>query len=367
MAEEMDEFDAVIGSDEEEEEDDEDDEETPEDSTQQILEEGTAIIDRAEVVSLSSSKGSGARSTNPLRMSGTLIAIQPTPPVPFSPVESSSPLLPSFTAVSPDSEVAPSPRRDSIPPPLPPKDRFDTRSIKSKRSMRSMKSTRSNRSLDGSRASIISAARRRSERTSAGSLRLPRGFRAGTFPPLPDLPQAFYDSRPPSSFNKRLVNKASVLSVESPLTSTFAGRKHTSIDSLQLIMQHISEDGTFLSRPQTVMDDIHIMPRRDFDDEIEEVLRTPRRSVDDVSLMANTARIGGQVSQKIPSIWLDFDAPKTPAERVEIMQQQQQYSSKPSSYTRLKSFTKRYSMPFPLLTKARVLSPLVPKGPRRTG
>jgi hypothetical protein len=42
------------------------------------------------------------------------------------------------------------------------------------------------------------------------------------------------------------------------------------------------------------------------------------------------------------------DVPQTPAERVETLMNDK-VQAKPTSYARLKTFTQRYSMPFPLL------------------
>lgn len=305
--------------------------------------------------------------------SGTILKVHSRSPVAFSPLS----LMPDGQASEPERKEEQKEAEEWMqgdgPPPLPPKDVDNTDKI-SVRSRRSVKSHRSTRSVDTNRVSVVSAARIRSQRASIASLRLPRNLRQFDHPPVPDLPKHL-SSQPPSSYHRPSL----------PSGPGTRGQQRTSIDDLQLIMRHVAMDGTFLSRPQSTVDDLYVMPSRTpLADEIEEIPRTPtkyRRSVDDISMIANSSRVAGHGScllaarirrtdclfftavtnDTIPSIWMNVDAPKTPAERVESLIQDRINSKPSSSYLnfRLKTFTKRYSVtmprPFPRL---KAMSPM---------
>ncbi|KAJ6547862.1 hypothetical protein B0H10DRAFT_2130634 [Mycena sp. CBHHK59/15] len=203
------------------------------------------------------------------------------------------------------------------------------RSLKSVRSAKSGRTTRSQRTADASRLSTVSAARRRSLRTSMGSLRLPslksavrRG--ATAHPPVPTLPPPA-DTASFLDFGSRDDSDAEEADEPRP--------RLTSIDDIEVVAR------APVVAIQT-RDDIHVMPRRSVT-ENELVGRRGQFSLDHQHPFA----IEEPVTQAIPSIWLLQETPKTPAERVESMLQER--STKIGSFQRFKSLTKRYSLPFP--------------------
>ncbi|KAJ3743761.1 hypothetical protein DFH05DRAFT_1497558 [Lentinula detonsa] len=262
----------------------------------------------------------------------------------------------------------------------------DARSVRSRRSARSGKSS--------SRVSMVTAARTRSMRTSLGSLRLPgkssknihssSGARSapvdGPQPPVPSIPKVFTPegSHPPSSNSLTPTSIAPPSSsIPSPL-SREQSVKNASTESLVdepapelpppppvpvlspapqprpkkaeiediKIEPNRRLNESLVEHSLSVMDDIIVMPTSS-NHGIEEVPRILRKSVDEVNMSANSQRKMGRdpTSSTIPSIWLNADAPKTPAERVEALMRS---SSQKTSYTKLKGLTKRYSLPFHL-------------------
>jgi len=235
------------------------------DSGEEVDEEGTAIIGTAEIVALSS-------------------------PVPQSPGRPTlfrlqSPPTPTFGAFSHDKTGPPS---ASIPREV------DSEVV----SVRSTKSKRSNRSGVASRSSMVSAARRRSVRTSMGSLRIPsrNTNRTSSVPPVPDVPQDSH-SRPPTSFHASTSKqRASFLDLESRQSSAAnlntkepSPSRRTRIEDIEIE----AKPSTGRKRAISTMDDLHIMPLTSSEvNEIEEVPRYPqRRSVDDSSLIGATRRL----------------------------------------------------------------------------
>ncbi|KAJ4474894.1 hypothetical protein J3R30DRAFT_3504420 [Lentinula aciculospora] len=259
----------------------------------------------------------------------------------------------------------------------------DARSVRSRRSARSGKSN--------SRFGMITAARTRSMRTSLGSLRLPgqssrsihsaSGARSapveGTHPPLPSVLKVFTpeSSHPPSSNSLTPTSNAPPSSTPSPLSREQSTRnlsteslvdehapqlppappvpilspppqprfKKTELEDIKIEPnRRLGEPSA--ETPLSVMDDIIVMPTS-HKHEIEEVPRILRKSVDEVNMTASSQRKMGRdhTSSTISSIWLNADAPKTPAERVEALMRS---SSQKTSYTKLKGLTKRYSLPF---------------------
>ncbi|KAJ4474955.1 hypothetical protein J3R30DRAFT_3505346 [Lentinula aciculospora] len=259
----------------------------------------------------------------------------------------------------------------------------DARSVRSRRSARSGKSN--------SRIGMITAARTRSMRTSLGSLRLPgqssrsihspSGARSalveGTHPPLPSVLKVFTpkSSHPPSSNSLTPTSNAPPSSTPSPLSRKQSTRnlsteslvdepapqllpappvpilspppqprfKKTELEDIKIEPnRRLGEPSA--ETPLSVMDDIIVMPTS-HKHEIEEVPRILRKSADEVNMTASSQRKMGRdhTSSTIPSIWLNADAPKTPAERVEALMRS---SSQKTSYTKLKGLTQRYSLPF---------------------
>ncbi|KAJ7885999.1 hypothetical protein B0H13DRAFT_2277771 [Mycena leptocephala] len=225
-----------------------------------------------------------------------------------------------------------------------------TRSVRSVRSARSAKSSRTARTArtsDANRLSTVSAARRRSQRTSMGSLRMPNTKvqgRKGSHPPVPALPIPS-----PVSPDRRSTAIESFLDFdrdsEEEETDVVIAPRRTSIDDIEIVAR------TPVVTIQT-RDDIHVMPSRSA---TENELVAPKRSqfsLDHQHPFANE----GKFLFSIPSIWLLQDTPKTPAERVELMMRDHgghghgHGNAKMGSFQRLKSLTKRYSLPFPGVT-----------------
>ncbi|KAK7031538.1 hypothetical protein R3P38DRAFT_3187250 [Favolaschia claudopus] len=260
--------------------------------------------------------------------------------------------LPSSPSTNPSSAVDPSPSTAHT-------DNTDavsirsTRSVRSTRSGKSARTARSQRTTDASRVSSVSAARRRSQRTSMSSLRMPNITRKPAQPPVPvpalPLPssprlspgiapdrrastiESFLDFAPSDSDDEEAeVGTVSGVVVASP--------RRTSIDDIEVVARSAA-----IADFRGTQDDITVMPRRSA---AEAELVAPRRSqfsLDHQHPFANEE----PVAQSIPSIWLLQDTPKTPAERVESMMRNHSGTVKMGSFQRLKSLTKRYSLPFP--------------------
>ncbi|KIK57087.1 hypothetical protein GYMLUDRAFT_61671 [Collybiopsis luxurians FD-317 M1] len=283
----------------------------------------------------------------------------------------------------------------------------DAFSVKSKRSARSV---RSEKSFGGSsRVSLVTAARTRSVRASLGSLRLPghrkkisllspTGSRSAQaeepHPPVPAIPKVFSpaSSQPPSTLLSAspspsnpnpsssvpstspsflnlesgnaslvsLVDEPSAVDNAPPVPTLVADPqppprpRRTEIDDIRIEPNRYLGDGANDSlaehdTPLSVMDDIIVMPQssgRGMGEDSSPFVF--RKSVDDEDMTANSRRKLGrdQASSSIPSIWLNADAPKTPAERVEALMRSRSSGSK-HHLSSLKGLTKRYSLPFP--------------------
>ncbi|KAJ7708831.1 hypothetical protein B0H17DRAFT_1124628 [Mycena rosella] len=227
------------------------------------------------------------------------------------------------------------------------------RSARSARSIRSAKSGRTTRTTDTTRVDSVSAARRRSLRTSMGSLRMPSTkTRKGSHPPVPSLP-TISPAASPIAAPERTSTADSFLDFSRDTSESDTDDadvlvpRRTSIDDIEVVAR----------TPAVAIhtrDDIHVMPSRSA---AENDLVTPLRSqfsLDHQHPFANEE----PMNPSIPSIWLLQDAPKTPAERVESMMRDRGAGhTKMGSFQRLKSLTKRYSLPFP---------PVRPKPARNT-
>ncbi|ESK90337.1 hypothetical protein Moror_13766 [Moniliophthora roreri MCA 2997] len=164
--------------------------------------------------------------------------------------------------------------------PISPIDNSDTRSTKSGKS----------------NVATVQAARKRSLRTSMGSLRLKvsAGKRSNASSPVEPVP----------ALPKELSSASTASTPQTP-------RKRTSITDIRL--HSSSVDGV---RPgSVVMDDLFLpdtgIGKSNALDRIEEVPRTPRhrKSVDEISLVANTRRRLGEnpPGQSIPSFWMNVE------------------------------------------------------------
>ncbi|KAF7370994.1 hypothetical protein MSAN_00733600 [Mycena sanguinolenta] len=234
------------------------------------------------------------------------------------------------------------------------------RSTRSGKSAKSARTARSQRTTDVSRVSSVSAARRRSQRTSMSSLRMPpikAQMRKGSHPPplpVPTLPlptspaterrtstiESFLDFAPSDSDENDIDNDDAT--EEAQVTNVVpVSPRRTSIDDIEVVTR---SPATIVTSYLGTRDDITVMPSRSA---TEAELVAPRRSqfsLDHQHPFANEE----SVTQSIPSIWLLQDTPKTPAERVESMMRDRNMNNvKMGSFQRLKSLTKRYSLPFP--------------------
>ncbi|CAK5273795.1 unnamed protein product [Mycena citricolor] len=222
-------------------------------------------------------------------------------------------------------------------------------------SVRSGKSSRTHRSQRGnetSRVDSVSAARRRSVRTSMGSLRLPKSSK-GPEPPVPLLPSLSASSSSSVGPDHRSVvesfldfGPASDSEADDSKAAGSQKKKRTSIEDLSVVTD---TPPLRLVPVQQTRDDIQIMPRRSA---VETELVTPRRSQFSLDHQHPFA-IEAPSNPSIPSIWLLQDTPKTPAERVDQLMMRERGHVKMGSLQRLKTLTKRYSLPFPAPTLSR--------------
>ncbi|KAF7317832.1 hypothetical protein MKEN_00871100 [Mycena kentingensis (nom. inval.)] len=367
------------------------------DALEGLSDDDEAVIEVAEVISLNHRKspsGSSAASLRPMvdilsldavapqvaatssptrSKSHSDAAVSPTSPVrraslsdivqsgPASPTQTKLP-SPSSSEMELEAALPDSPMSPSVRVPMPESrpvesDAVSVRSTKSTRSVRSTKSARtarSQRTVDISRVSSVSAARRRSQRTSMSSLRMPAlSLRRGSHPPVPSLPSSS-SSKPPTPLDdsERAASRVeSFLDFGSGSRSTTDDDSESDLtDSPSLLPPSTIEDLQVVARsPPTLIetrDDIHVMPSRSA---AERDLVAPRRSqfsLDRQHPFANE----DSVNHTIPSIWLMQDAPsaKTTPERGDSMMiMRDRGHVKMGSLQRLKSLTKRYSLPFP--------------------
>ncbi|KAF9026308.1 hypothetical protein BDZ89DRAFT_1113863 [Hymenopellis radicata] len=245
----------------------------------------------------------------------------------------------------------PAPLRSLTPPPHPPSppplyshrvsptaDNSDCVSVHSN------KSSRSTRGTDQRRVGMVTAARKRSLRASLGSLRLPRKLstRAAAShnspqdvqPPVPEIPNEY---SPQSAHSPAFLNRHSFLHMGS--TPPTPQPRPTTLDDIEIVTREPRY------QPTGTADDMCIMPLRDNEMDASPITKRKlaRRSADNVTL-AGAGIMGSRAPATIPSIWMNADAPKTPAERVDAMMESQ-VAAKGTSYGKFKSLTKRYSLP----------------------
>ncbi|KXN84258.1 hypothetical protein AN958_12831 [Leucoagaricus sp. SymC.cos] len=323
LAREMDEYEADLVSDEEED----------------------AVIETAEVVALPMTPTSPRPQS--IGIAPTLMAVDAlTPRTPLSP-RHAEPIadIPADVNGQEDNQDNMSIRSGK-----------SAKSFKSTKSARSVKSTRSNRSHrsgrgDTTRSQYVLAARKRSNRASQGSLRLPQGHsrkqstsRPKTpveeHPPVPDIPLQF---------------TSPVLSALQANASSTLLHWDSRSELPPGIVNGTASEGNEGAAPSarrgpTNLDDISLND----DNVIGEVPRSPGRknmSLDDMRvrrLSKPQSAMEASPTSNIPSIWKNIDTPKTPAERIESLMRRGT-TSKSTPYQKLRTLTKRYSLPFPLL------------------
>lgn len=167
-----------------------------------------------------------------------------------------------------------------------------TRSVRSVKSGRSTRTTRSQRTVDANRVSTVSAARRRSQRTSMGSLRMPNiQIRKGSHPPVPALPSRT-PTLTPVTPDRRTSTIESFLDFgvgdASESDSEDAGvaipPRRTSIDEIEVV-----------ARAPTVAvqtrDDIHVMPSRSATENELVSFRRSQFSLDHQHPFANEGKV----------------------------------------------------------------------------
>ncbi|KAJ7065271.1 hypothetical protein C8F01DRAFT_737553 [Mycena amicta] len=321
-----------------------------------VSDDDEAVIEVAEVISLNHRKspsGSSGPSLQPIADVLSLDAIsrmhsQATSPVSPSASHTTQPPPPA----SPTQTKLPSPSLSEmgLDIALPDTDTASvisarsTRSAKSVRSTRSTRTTRSQRTVETSRVSSVSAARRRSQRTSMSSLRMPSirsAHRNGSHPPVPSLPSSS-KSPTPDGRSSRVESFLDFGSGSRDATdedtddTDSAVRRPTTIEEIQVVAR------TPTKLVQT-RDDIHLMPSRSAAERDLVAARRSQFSLDRQHPFANE----DSVNHSIPSIWLMQDTPKTTTERVDSMRMRERGHVKMGSLQRLKSLTKRYSLPFP--------------------
>ncbi|KAF7309490.1 hypothetical protein MIND_00319800 [Mycena indigotica] len=319
------------------------------DELEVVSDDDEAVIEVAEVVSLNHRKSpSGSSGPSLQRSLGEVIALsQPSSPIRIlsspSPTQTRlpSPSLSELEALPETPLTIAIPLTDSRP--------SDTTSLRSTKSIKSTKSTksirstritRSQRTIDTSRVSSVSAARRRSQRTSSSSLRMPSirsAHKKGSHPPVPSLPSSTSPSTPDRrssrvesflDFGSRDVTDEDTDETESPM-------EQSAIEDIQVVAR---------TPPPLIQtqDDIHVMPSRSAAERDLVATLPSQFSLDRQHPFANEE----SVNHSIPSMWLLRETPTTIdiSERGESPMRDRGHVK--GSLQRLKSLTKRYSLPF---------------------
>ncbi|KAF8075185.1 hypothetical protein FPV67DRAFT_619783 [Lyophyllum atratum] len=313
------------------------------DSDEEEEEEEEAVIETAEKVDISRSRHASRIPAELLIQSRRNTGHMEALPM-FSPI---SP-MPRLSAIAPpiSAGLAPAPTSPMTPPGQDKDETASIRSAKSMKSTRSVRSTRSARTPDGTRLSLVSAAKTRSHRASKGSLRLSKPKTPVPHPPMPDLPLEF--SSTPLNL---LSSKASSHLWPDSASHISTGReRRTSLDDLRP-----PRPSTSSYTPTVTMDDIYIRLQPRTSAEIQVVPRSP----------PPPSKFPDQPSKSIPSMWLMADAAPKPVAAAGIggfpSTQRPGTSSSSQTYKKLKILTKRYSMPFPLFksksTESQTVSP----------
>ncbi|KAG6872906.1 hypothetical protein C0995_005312 [Termitomyces sp. Mi166 len=306
-------------------EDGSDDEDGDGDDCTEILEEEEAIIETAEKLKIHSRHASHV----PTEL---LIQSQKTGHLQGLPLFSPLSPMPRISAMAPASAaIGTAPAPGSLTPPSQDKDdAVSVRSVRSSKSARSGKSLRSIRSPDSTRLSLVNAARTRSLRASRNNLRLSNS-KTPVRPPLPELPFELFGMPVRSSRVSLWKDSGSRISL--------ARSRRTSLNDLRPARASAES-----LAPTVTMDDIYIrlqsqMTRRP-EDAIEVVSRTP----------PSIPRPPVDVSSSIPNMWPTsekFTSPVPKSPRPE------RFPSIARPVQKLKNYTKRYSLPFPLFKHKR--------------
>ncbi|KAG6827785.1 hypothetical protein H0H92_010478 [Tricholoma furcatifolium] len=207
------------------------------------------------------------------------------------------------------------------------------RSVRSVRSARSTKSTRSLRSPESTRLSLVSAARTRSTRVSKNNLRLSKP-KNPSHPPMPDLPVEFAGI----TFPAQPLRASHHIWKDIEGRHSLARSRRSSLGDLRPARL----SSTSLA-PTLAMDDISIRLQsqvtRPLEDEIQVVRRTP----------PPVPRAPVKPSVSIPNMRVASEIPKATAERSPSVKSVKRTLEVPvQTYHKLKNYTKRYSLPFPL-------------------
>ncbi|KAG6839820.1 hypothetical protein C0991_011322 [Blastosporella zonata] len=312
------------------------------DDDEYLDEEEVAVIETAEKLNISSRHTSHIPSELLIQSRRTTGHMEGLPM--FSPL---SP-MPRISAIASSSAV-PAPEAPEAHPVIPPsQDKDDAASIRSTKSVRSVKSTRSVKSIwsmrspDGTRLSIVSAARTRSSRASKNSLRLSKP-RTPMHPPMPDLPLELLATPIPPNSSRASLHP---LWKDSESSISTGRSRRTSLNDLQP-----SRASMVSMAPTVTMDDIYVRLQsqitRRSQDEVEVVRRTP----------PPIPRLPVQSSPSIPNMWIMNEAAPAPkASSTDRFPSIKRHVSPIQTYKRLKTYTKRYSLPFPLFERSRLSS-----------
>ncbi|KAH0583077.1 hypothetical protein H2248_010967 [Termitomyces sp. 'cryptogamus'] len=291
----------------------------------EILEQEEAVIKTAEKLKIHSRRASHIpteliiQSWNTGHMEG-LPSFSP-----LSPMPGVSAMVPPSTIIEAVAESGP------LTPPS--QDKDDAVSVRSARSARSGKSLRSIRLPEGTRLSLVTAARTRSLRASQNSLRLSRP-KTPAHPPMPDLPLELIKA-PVSPRSSRALSRQ--LGKDSESRISLARSRRTSLNDLRP-----ERASTESLAPTVTMDDIYIrlqsqMTHR-MDYEIEVVSRTP----------PPTSRPPVGASPVISDVWLINEKPTSSLPK---LSSSERFPSIKRPVQKLKGYTKRYSLPFPLFKR----------------
>ncbi|KAG5654000.1 hypothetical protein H0H81_008582 [Sphagnurus paluster] len=334
-------------------------------------EEEEAVIETAAKVDVSRSRHASAellvpsrRNTGHMEALPMFTTLSPMPPI-------SDNNTATTTENQPEAEAGPSTPAPTPSPSTPPENDkaetvsiLSTRSYKSTKSARSAKSGRSLRGPDGTRASLVAAARTRSHRTSKGSLRLPKSNQLlmPPYPPVPDLPLEFASAPIPyvSSRASSQIFSPDVDDTDSRSRITSGRSRHTSLDDCGFRPGRLSMSSV---APTVTMDDIYVRLQSRFSDDIQVVHRTPPpgakafpmqppypAQIQNYKLSPQRHQPHPSTSKAIPSMWLMAEttpAPQSARERVASIKRTRM-SAPGQTYKKLKILTKRYSMPFTL-------------------
>lgn len=316
-------------------------------------EEEEAIIEKAELITIPTPHSPRPGS---LPLGGTLMQVEPLPMIsPVSPMPRMSAISPRVLELTSDKKLPVLPSAEDA------AETASARSLKSTKSVRSAKSSWSARTIDGTRLSQVSAAKTRSHRTSKASLRLPRPSHLPheEHPPVPDIPLEFASMPfPPTSptASSKFLHDSRAATPPLPPTSS-ARRRKTSLDDIMPPRR-----STTSYAASSTMDDIYVrpyrLPHRHYF-EIE-TYRAPHHQGFEIEIVPRTPPPHPRApqakydpseppSERIPSMWLHADAapPKNPLEHFE-----EAGPMKQTSYSKLKTMTKRYSMSLPLFRRS---------------